>query len=120
MATQTLTEATFGEVTSGEGIVFVDFWAQWCPPCRAFAPRYEKASENHPDIVFGKVDTEAQPALAAQFEIQSIPTIMVVRDGVIVFEQAGALPEAALESLIGQVRALDMDEVRKQVAAQTG
>jgi len=117
MATQTLTAANFGELTS-DGIVLVDFWAAWCGPCRAFAPRFEKAAERHPDIVFGKVDTEAEPTLAAQFDIRSIPTIMAVRDGVIVFEQAGALPEAALESLITQIRGLDMDDVRRQVAAQ--
>jgi thioredoxin 1 len=117
MATQTLSAANFPEVTGGEGIVLVDFWAAWCGPCRAFAPVYEKAAERHPDIVFGKVDTDAEQELAEQFQIRSIPTIMAVRDGVIVFEQPGALPESALESLIQQVRALDMDEVRKQVGA---
>jgi thioredoxin 1 len=117
MATQTLTSANFAEVTGGDGIVLVDFWAAWCGPCRAFAPTYEKVSERHQDIVFGKVDTEAEQDLSVEFQIRSIPTIMAVRDGVIVFEQPGALPESALESLITQVRALDMDEVRKQVGA---
>jgi len=119
MATKTLTEANFDEVTRGDGIVLVDFWASWCGPCRVFGPVYGKVSSNHEDVVFGKVDTEAEYELASRYDIRSIPTIMAIRDGVIVFEQPGALPEGALESLISQVRALDMDDVRRQVAAQT-
>jgi thioredoxin 1 len=119
MATTTLTADNFDEVASGAGIVLVDFWASWCGPCRTFAPIFERVSERHEDIVFGKVDTEAELALAEHFNIRSIPTVMAVRDGVVVYEQPGALPEQALESLITQIRALDMDEVHRQVAAQT-
>jgi thioredoxin 1 len=114
MATQALTATNFDTVAS-EGIVLIDFWADWCGPCKKFAPTYEKVSERHPDITFGKVDTEAEQGLAAQFEIRSIPTIMAIRDGVIVFSQPGMLPEQAVESLIEQVRGLDMDEVKKEV-----
>ncbi|MFI7301635.1 thioredoxin [Micromonospora aurantiaca] len=116
MATVELTTANFDEVTGRDGIVLLDFWADWCGPCKRFAPVYERSSEKHPEIAFGKVDTEAQQELAVKFNISSIPTIMAIRDGVIVFAQPGALPESALENLIEQVQALDMDDVRKKLA----
>ncbi|MEU4481623.1 thioredoxin [Micromonospora sp. NPDC023966] len=116
MATVELTTANFDEVTERDGIVLLDFWADWCGPCKRFAPVYERSSEKHSDIVFGKVDTEAQQELGAKFNISSIPTVMAIRDGVIVYAQPGALPESALENLIEQVQQLDMDDVRKKLA----
>lgn len=117
MATKDLTEQDFAQNIE-DGIVFVDFWAAWCGPCRMFAPIYEKVSESHPDITFGKVDTEAEQGLAGAFRISSIPTLMAFRDNILLFSQPGVLQEPQLEELITNIRALDMDDVRKQVAEQ--
>ncbi|GGQ77431.1 thioredoxin [Streptomyces asoensis] len=117
-STVELTKENFDQTVTDNDFVLIDFWAAWCGPCRQFAPVYDKAAQENPDLVFGKVDTEAQPELAAAFGIQSIPTLMIVRDRVAVFAQPGALPEAALTDVIGQARKLDMDEVRKSVEEQ--
>jgi thioredoxin 1 len=118
MATVELTAENFDATVSGDGLVLVDFWAEWCPPCRMFGPVFEKASERHADAVFGKVDTEAEPELAATFGISSIPTLMIIRDGVVLYARPGALPEAALEQLITKASELDMDEVRASLPAR--
>ena len=116
MATVELTAENFESAVGGADLALVDFWASWCGPCRMFGPIFERASEEYPDAVFGKVDTESQQALAASFQITSIPTLMIIRDNVIVYAQPGALPESALKELIGKARDLDMEEVRASIA----
>jgi len=118
MATTQMTEQNFEEVVASSDIVLIDFWAAWCGPCRSFAPTYEKVADKYPDIVFAKVDTEAEQGLATSFNIMSIPTLMIIRDNVVLFSQAGALPERALDELVEKVRDLDMQEVHRQVLEQ--
>ena len=117
MATIDLTKDTFRDTVTKEGIVLVDWWAEWCGPCRAFKPIFEAASEQHQDVTFAKIDTEAQQELAGAFEIRSIPMVMLFRDGVLLFREAGALPPAALEELVKQARGLDMEQVKAEIAA---
>ena len=115
-----LTKENFEQVVTSNPTVIVDYWAEWCGPCRNFAPVFEKVAEKHPDVVFAKVNTEEQPEIAGHFQIRSIPTLMVFRDQIIVFSQPGALPQGAFEQVVSKVKELDMDEVRRQIDAQEG
>lgn len=118
MATIDITKESFEKIVTDNDIVLIDFWASWCGPCKQFAPVFESLSESHPEAVFAKINTEEQQELAGHFQIRSIPTLMIFREQIIVFSQPGAMPPAALEDVLGKVIALDMDDVRRQVAAQ--
>ena len=118
MATVDLNKANFEEKVSGSDIALIDFWAPWCGPCKAFAPTYEEVSNNHPEVMFAKVNTEEEQELGAHFNIRSIPTLMVIRDNIVIFSQAGALPKPGLEDLLKQIKEIDMDEVREAVAKE--
>ena len=118
MATVEITQETLQDTITNNDIVIIDFWAPWCGPCKSFAPVYESVSEKHDDVVFAKVNTEGEQELAASFQIRSIPTLMIFREQIAIFSQAGMLPESALEEVIGKTRELDMDQVRKEVAEQ--
>jgi thioredoxin 1 len=118
MAVVELTKENFEQVVTGSPTVLVDYWAPWCGPCRSFAPVFEKVAERHPDIVFAKVNTEAEPEIAAHFQIRSIPTLMIFKESVIIFAQPGALPEGALEQVVGKAKEVNMEDVRREIAAQ--
>ena len=118
MAVVELTKDNFEDTITNNGFVIIDFWAPWCGPCRSFAPTYDKVSEDHPDVIFGKVNTEEQQELAMHFQVRSIPTLMIFRDSIIIFSQPGALPESAFRDLVGKAGELNMDEVRAQIEAE--
>ena len=118
MALVNLTEATLNEIIENNNTVIIDFWAPWCGPCKSFGPIYEKTAEQYPDIVFGKVNTEDEQAVAGQFQIRSIPTTVILKEGIMIFQQAGVMPEESLKDVIKQVQELDMDVVRKEIEEQ--